>query len=286
MTGYVDAHQHLWTLTEHPQTWMNPATDGPIMRDFTTTDLAAAALPAGVARTILVQSVNDATETDDLLAAADESPLIAGVVGWVDLTARDLVDQIARWRAGPGGGRLVGFRHLVANEPDPGWLDRPDVLRGLRTVAEAGLAFDLLVKEPQLAAALRACHAVPNLRIVLDHLGNPPLVGKSLTGWVSAVRELGQLSNVSAKLSGLVTSADWKHWTVQDLAPAVELAFEAFGPARLMFGSDWPVCLLAAPYQAVVDSAEQLTSGLSMSEHDAVFRHNALDFYRVTDCLP
>jgi L-fuconolactonase len=283
MTGYVDAHQHLWTLTEHPQTWMNPATDGPIMRDFTTTDLAAAALPAGVSVTILVQSVNDATETDDLLAAADESPLIAGVVGWVDLTAPDLVDQIARWRAGPGGGRLVGIRHLVTNEPDPGWLDRPSVLRGLSTVAEAGLAYDLLVKGPQMAAALRACRAVPNLRMVLDHLGNPPLVGEPLTGWAAAVHELGRLPNVSAKLSGLVTLADWSHWTVQDLAPAVELAFEAFGAGRLMFGSDWPVCLLAAPYQVVVDSANQLTRGLSASEHDAVFRRNALEFYRLAE---
>lgn len=286
MTGYVDAHQHLWTLTEHPQTWMNPATDGAILRDFTATDLAAAALPAGVAVTILVQSVNDATETDDLLATADESPLIAGVVGWVDLTAPDLVDQIARWRAGSGGGRLVGFRHLVTNEPDPGWLDRPDVRRGLRTLAESGLAFDLLVKGPQLAAALRCCRAMPDLRFVLDHLGNPPLVGDSLTEWATGVRELGRLPNISAKLSGLVTSADWEHWTVDDLAPAVDIAFEAFGSERLMFGSDWPVCLLAASYQSVVDSAEHLTSGLSVTEHDAVFRRNALDFYRVTDSLP
>jgi L-fuconolactonase len=281
VSAYIDAHHHLWSLAEHPQTWMDPATDGPILRDFTETDLATAAEASGVTSTVVVQSVNDAAETGHLLARAAATPLIAGVVGWVDLTSPDVVDQIAAWREGVGGRHLVGFRHLVQDEPDPAWLDRPAVRAGLATLAAAGLTFDLLVKTPQLPAAIRTVHALPENRFVLDHLAKPPLAGGSLAAWSGQVRELAGAANVSAKISGLVTEADWHAWTLPDLAPAVDVALEAFGTDRLMVGSDWPVCLLAASYARVVETAELLLAGLSPPEHSRLFADNARDFYRL-----
>jgi L-fuconolactonase len=283
VTGYIDAHHHLWSLEEHPQTWMDPVRMAAIHRDFPAEELAEVAVPSGVVASVVVQTVNDDDETCHLLARAEAFPLVAGVVGWGDLTAPWLDDQIAAWRAGPGGQRLVGLRHLVHDEPDPEWLDRPDVRRGLTAVSEAGLAFDLLVKLPQLPSAVRVAQALPETRFVLDHLAKPPFRSGSLDAWADAVRLLAAQPNVSAKISGLITEADWESWTVADLAPAVDLALEAFGPDRLLFGSDWPVCLLAGSYGDVVHAAEQLLAQLSPSEHRKVFGDNARELYRLPD---
>jgi len=275
----VDAHQHLWDLSARPQDWLDGDDTAPIRRDFTEADLGAAAASAGVDRTVLVQVLPDLDETLDFLALAAGSPLIAGVVGWVDLTSPDVASDLARLRAAPGGDLLVGVRHLVQAEPDPRWLVRPDVLAGLRAVRDAGLAYDLLTLPHQLPAAVRAAQEVPDLRFVLDHLSKPDIAGGSVRLWADRLGALAASPNVVAKVSGLVTEADRERWTVADLRPYVDVALEAFGPDRLMVGSDWPVCLLAADYARVFAAAEELLSGCSPDERRQVFGGTATRVY-------
>lgn len=282
MTGSVDAHHHLWDFAVRDQDWIDPRWMARIRRDFSPADLAAAVEGTGVRSTVLVQTVAVPAETPEMLAVAAGSDLVAGVVGWVDLTAPDVADRLARLAAAPGGDRLVGVRHLVQAEADPRWLCRPDVRRGLAAVAAADLAYDLLVLPHQLPAAAETVRALPQLRIVLDHLAKPPVATGALEPWAGRLRELAAAPNVTAKLSGLVTEATWAGWTVADLRPYTDVAVAAFGPDRLMYGSDWPVCLLAAEdYRQVLGAAEQLTAGLSAAERAAVFGGTARQVYRL-----
>ncbi|MFI7498513.1 amidohydrolase family protein [Streptomyces sp. NPDC049687] len=270
----VDAHHHVWDLSVRDQDWI--AAGSPLRRDFTMDDLAPQARAAGVDRTVLVQTVTVAEETPEFLALAAEHELIAGVVGWTDLTRPDVADELARLRALPGGRYLKSVRHQVQSEPDPEWLLRQDVRRGLAAVADAGLVYDLVVVPHQLAACTRAAAALPGLTFVLDHLGKPPIASGALEPWASDVRALAALPNTVCKLSGMLTEADPASWTVEDLRPYADTVLEAFGPDRLMFGSDWPVCTLAAAYGEVVDTTARL---LSPSEHAAVLDTTAVRVY-------
>ena len=184
-----------------------------------------------------------------------------------------------RAAAGPGGERLAGIRHQVHDEPDADWLLRADVRRGLRAVADAGLSYDLLVRARELPAAVEVVRAMPDLRFVVDHLAKPPIRSGDLATWAERLAPLGALPNAWCKVSGLVTEADWSTWTTDDLRPAVDRALDVFGPGRLVFGSDWPVCLLAAPYQRVVDTARTLIAGLTTDEQAAVMGGNAIEVY-------
>ncbi|MEY9906260.1 L-fuconolactonase [Catenulispora sp. MAP12-49] len=275
----IDAHHHLWDLDVRDQPWLTGPDLAPLRRSFLAADFADAAGPAGVVSSVVVQTVTDPDETPELLATAEDSPLILGVVGWTDLTAPDAADRLARLRAGRGGDRLVGIRHQVQGEPDPDWLTRPDVLRGLAAVAAAGLVYDLVVTAGQLPAATRAAAAVPDLRFVLDHLGKPPIASGQLEPWACAVRDLAALPNTVCKLSGMVTEADWHHWTPAGLRPYADTVLDAFGPDRVMFGSDWPVCTLAASYDEVVATAGELTAALTEAERRSVFAGTAADVY-------
>jgi L-fuconolactonase len=252
----VDAHHHLWDLSVRDQDWI--AEDSPIRRDFTVADLAPEAAAAGVDRTVLVQTVTVAEETPEFLALAAAHDLIAGVVGWTDLTRPDIADELARLRELPGGRYLKGIRHQVQGEPDPEWLLRADVRRGLAAVAAAGLVYDLIVLPHQLPACVEAVAALPQLTFVLDHLGKPPIASGTLEPWAADLRALAAHPNTVCKLSGMVTEADLAAWTVEDLRPYADVVLDAFGPDRLMFGSDWPVCGLAATYAQVLDAAREL----------------------------
>ncbi|MER6910256.1 amidohydrolase family protein [Streptomyces sp. NPDC000594] len=278
----VDAHHHVWDLSVRDQEWITGAAMAPIRRDFTTADLAAPARAAGVGATVVVQTVTVAGETPELLALAARDELVAGVVGWTDLTAPDVADTLARLRELPGGDRLVGIRHQVQAERDPGWLLRPEVRRGLAAVAAAGLVYDLVVTPSQLLAAAEAASRHPELVLVLDHLGKPPVAAGEREPWASRLRAFAARPNTVAKLSGLVTEADWASWRDGDLRPYAETAIEAFGAGRLMFGSDWPVCLLAAGYDRVLATARTLTGGLSTAERAAVFGEVARRVYRLS----
>jgi L-fuconolactonase len=249
----VDAHQHLWDPARRTYEWMQAPGLEPLRRPFGPDDLRAAIAPTPVERTVLVQAVPAVEETRELLATAAASRgLIAGVVGWVDLTG-DAEGEIAALRAGPGGELLVGIRHQAEDEPDPEWLLRRDVLRGLAAVERAGLVYDILVRPPQLPAATRVVRELPGLRFVLDHGGKPPIAsGDGLDRWRGLIAELADSPNVVCKLSGLVTEAD----RAADVAPVARGLVDAFGPDRLMFGSDWPVCTLKASYGEVLELAE------------------------------
>lgn len=275
----VDAHHHVWDLAVRDQDWITGEALAPLRRSFSLADLRPLAQQAGVTATVLVQTVTVAEETPELLALAAADDLVAGVVGWTDLTAPDITDTLAALRQLPGGDYLVGIRHQVQSEPDPQWLLRPDVLRGLTAVAEAGLAYDLLVLPHQLPAATAAAAQLPGLTFVLDHFAKPPVTAGELEPWGAELRALAALPNTVCKLSGLVTEADWVTWTTADLQPYADTALEAFGPDRLMFGSDWPVCTLAAGYGEVLDAARELTASLSPAEQHALFGGTACRAY-------
>jgi L-fuconolactonase len=278
----VDAHHHLWDPAARRHAWLDGLPQ--IRRPFTLADYKACAAAEGVTASVLVQVLASAEETQEFLAlaagsAADGPPVIAGVVGWADLTREDLGDELDRLRCLPGGDRLVGLRHLVQDEPDPGWLERPGVKRGLRAAGAAGLAFDLLVRPAQLPAALRTATELSDVRFVLDHGGKPEIAAGRIEPWAGLVAALAGLPNVTCKLSGLVTEAG-SGWSAGDFLTYVDRLLGSFGPGRLMFGSDWPVCMLAASYREVMALARDALGGrLSPGERDAVFGANAVGVY-------
>jgi L-fuconolactonase len=285
----IDAHQHFWNLTEHAQPWLasHPAL-APLLRNFTLADLAPLAAAGGITATVAVQTVAEPWETPELLTLAAGPGLVAGVAGWADLTAPDIADVLARLRELPGGDRLAGIRHPVLAEPDPGWLARPDVLRGLAALAAAGLAYDVVGEPRHLPAAVTAARQVPGLGFVLDHLGNPGMApGTSPEAdepWASAVTDFAALPNTTAKLSGILgvpPPPGAAPGSLAHLRPYYDFGLHAFGPNRLMFGSDWPPCTLDASYPQVIATARALTSDLSSTEQDAIFRGTARRTYRL-----
>ncbi|HEX6351318.1 MAG TPA: amidohydrolase family protein [Candidatus Dormibacteraeota bacterium] len=251
----IDAHQHFWRSIDIPG----------LERSFLPDDLRPLLAAAGVERTLLVQTRSSLEETRWFLELAAESGFVAGVIGWADLTSPDLGEQLDG---------LVGVRHQVHDEPDPNWLLRPDVIRGLGAVAAAGLPYDLLVRAPQLPAALKVASLRPELTFVVDHLAKPRIAdGPRDLEWERGLAALADLPNVFCKLSGLVTEARWSDWTLEDLGPYVERALGWFGPERLIFGSDWPVCTLAGSYQQVLEAARSLVAD------ERVFAANARRVY-------
>ncbi|WP_020661752.1 amidohydrolase family protein [Amycolatopsis benzoatilytica] len=274
----IDSHHHLWDPTRRAYPWMSGDALAPIRRPYTVGDLRAVTTAAGVHATVLAQTVPDQAETEEFLATAAAEPLVAGVVGWVDLAAPDVADRLARLgELGP----LVGIRHQVEDEPDPDWLLRPEILRGLTAVGDAGLVYDLLVGPAQLAAARQVAERLPEVRLVLDHAAKPGIAAGDWQPWADDVAALAAHDNVHCKLSGLVTEADWREWQVGHLRRYADHVFASFGPSRVMFGSDWPVCELAAAYEVVLDAAVSLTGGLSDPERLEVFEHTAKRTYRL-----
>lgn len=271
----IDAHHHLWDPADRPYPWMDDSV-APIRRRFDVDDLRAATQDTGVTRTVVVQAVHDPGETAWLL---EQPAPVAGVIGWVDLTAPDVADRIAAVRALPGGDRLVGIRHLAQDEPDPDWLGRLDVARGVRALAGAGLVFDVLVRAREHAAALALVDAVPDASFVLDHAGKPSIDGGD-PAWRGRMTDLAARPNVTCKVSGLFTEAgpDWRDRPVDRY---VREAVEQFGPERSLFGSDWPVSTLATGYAEVVQRTTDALADLSTTEHDAVFGGTAARIYLV-----
>lgn len=275
----LDSHQHLWEASCRSLPRMDgPWADPPRAR-FDHAALVAETERCGVTATVAVQATSSLRETEDLLSIAEDSEVIAGVVAWVDLAAPDADDQLARLKAARGGRKLVGIRHQVADEPDPRWLVRPAVMRGLRAVARAGLVYDLLIKPSQLAAAVELARLNPDLPLVLDHLGKPGIARLSWEPWASGLRRLAVSSNVSTKLSGLVTEADPARWRPEQIVPYVRHAIELFGPDRLLFGSDWPGCTLTLSYEGVVRLARSLVAELDGDQQAAIFAGNAERIY-------
>ena len=276
----VDAHHHVWDLSVREQTWMVGPEMDPIRRSFSIEDLAPLAAAADVTSTVLVQTVGVVDETVEFLEIAAGNDLVAGVVGWIDLTADDVATVLDGLLSRPDGSYLKAIRHQVHDEPDVDWLLRPDVQRGLAAIADAGLAYDLLTKTPHLPAAIQTARNLPQLSFVVDHISKP-VIGEPLDPWATQIRALAALPNVTCKLSGMVTEAPWDTWKPADLQPYADVVLEAFGPHRVMFGSDWPVCLLAASYAEVAQTAETLTHTLTEPEREAVFAGTATKTYNL-----
>ncbi len=272
----VDAHHHLWDPERRDYPWMTG--DAAVLRrPIGLGDLRATVEPCGVGATVAVQAASTEEETLELLALAAESDgLVTGVVGWIDLTAPDAGERLAALGAGPGGERLVGVRHAVHDEPDPDWLARDDVRRGLRAVAQAGLPYDLLLFPEHLPLATEIAAAIPDLPLVVDHGAKPHIAAGEREPWSSDLAALAEHEHVHCKLSGLVTEADGRE---QDIVSYAARLLELFGPERLMFGSDWPVCTLAASYAEVLDLARAAIAELSADEQGAVLAGTARRFY-------
>lgn len=273
----IDAHAHLWQRERTPQAWIDPITMTDIDRDFWIDDLVAMQHQAGIDGAILVQSANSAQETLDLLglaeSAANSGHAVRGVVGWIDLRA-DAPAQLATLRAAPGGGHLVGIRHLAHQDPDPEWLARPDV--DFHSLAERGLTFDLVVFPHQFSSAVTAVAANPGTRFVLDHLGNPPLPASDLTEWRTGIARLAEFDNVFVKLSGIVPHRTAGGWTIDDLREPVQASLSLFGPERMMFGTDWPLVDLATGASSWIEVVREL---IPVEDHAAVFTRTAEHFY-------
>ena len=272
----IDAHQHFWRFDPARDAWITPEM-GAIRRDFLPADLAPLLASSGIDGVVAVQADQSAAETEFLLGLSTQHAFIKGVVGWIDLRASDLVRQVAKWRGNP---RLKGFRHIAQGEPDD-FLMRDDVVRGITTIGLLGYSYDILIYPRQLAAAERLVARCPDVRFILDHCAKPPIASGDLTSWRTGFVALAAHEHVCCKLSGLVTEAAWSSWSDEQFAPVLDTALESFGAARLMFGSDWPVCLLAADYARVAASLHAWSARLSESERSCIFGGTAISAYQL-----
>lgn len=273
----IDSHHHFWNPEAREYPWL---TDPAIAKPFGPDDLRPLLEQAGIEGTVLVQTVGDLDETREFLALAADVPFIVGVVGWADLTDPQLAYTLDELKAAPGGEYLAGIRHQVHDEPDENWLGREDVQQGLSTVAEAGLVYDLLIRPQHLDESLRTAQDFPHLRFVIDHMAKPDIAGGEFDTWNALMHEFAGLENVACKLSGILTEAG-ENWSIENLHPYIRTVVDVFGPHRLMFGSDWPVSLLAADYATVVRTFREALAQLELPEDDlnAIFGRTAIHWY-------
>lgn len=274
----VDSHQHFWQVGRFDYPWMDSSVKV-LYQDYLPHQLKPILEHNGVSSTVLVQASNGVEESRWLLRLAEQNPFIAGVVGWVDLKSSEVDSQLSELSSDP---KFKGVRHLVESEPDDDWLVQPEVLRGLQRLSAHDLTYDLLVHTRHLKHVTRVADACPELRLVVDHMAKPPIESGVLTEWATALKPVAANKNIHCKLSGLVTEANWTSWQTGDLRPFVEQALELFGPERLMFGSDHPVCLLASSYDGVLNSFQDLLRDLSESDRERIFASNAKNFYRLS----
>ena len=273
----VDAHQHFWRFNSDEYDWIDDSMSV-LRRDFLPADLQAELQRSGLDGAVAVQARQTLEETKWLLQLAASSPFVLGVVGWVDLQSPYVRTQLEQLAANP---KLVGIRHVVQSEPDDRFLVQPAFLRGIAALEEFGLAYDILIYPRHLPVASEFVQRFPRQRFVLDHLAKPLIKSGSLQPWSSDLRNLARFPNVYCKLSGMVTEADWRNWKPQDIKPYLDVAMECFGPERLMIGSDWPVCTVAASYTEVMNVVSDYLSGYPQAVRNAVLGGNAVKFWNL-----
>ncbi len=273
----IDAHQHFWIYDPAEYEWIDESMAA-LRRDFLPSDLTPELESCGFAGSVAVQARQTIEETRWLLGLAERSPAILGVVGWVDLQAPDVRTQLKAFAQHP---KIVGIRHVVQSEPDPRFLLQPGFLRGISALEEFDLAYDILIYEKHLPVAAELVKRFPRQRFVLDHMAKPPIKSGDIESWADGIKRLAESANVFCKLSGLVTEADWKHWRAEQIIPYLDLAFAAFGAERLMIGSDWPVCLVAASYAEAMRVVRTYFSEQNPESRDAVFGGTAERFYKL-----
>lgn len=254
----------------------------PLRRVFGPEDLRAELIAAGVTGTILVQTMSSLDETVSFLEIADRTDFVGGVIGWADLTSPAFGDDLQRLSDRPDGRWLVGLRHQVHDETDPRWLLRGDVRRGLAEIGRRGLAYDLLIRPRELPAALQTVADFPEIRFVIDHIAKPDIAGGAFATWAERMEAFGpHRSHVWCKLSGMITEARWTSWSHADIAPYAQHMLDIFGADRCMFGSDWPVCLLAGEYARVLELVDRCTAELAPEERAWIFSGSAIEAYRL-----
>lgn len=280
----IDSHHHLWDLSIRPQEWMVGDNMDSVRRNFDADDLRAAIAGTGIEKTILVHATTTHDETYEMLALAETDSTIIGVVGWVAIDSADATKECEKYLAAPGGKYLKGIRDVAQDLPDSNYLAKPQSIRTVQELGKMGLTYDILTKTPELRAGIELVRACPDVQFILDHISKPYIAKGELEPWKSLITELASFENVSCKISGMVTEAKWNNWNDSDFAPYVDHIIESFTPKRIMFGSDWPVALLATQnYSDVVRLAEKLTSQLSDSEKASFWGGHATDKYKVTN---
>lgn len=272
---HIDSHQHFWKYSPTEYPWIGAGMER-IAHDFVPADLEAVAGPHEIRGSVAVQARQSAEESRWLLELADANPIIRGVVGWVDLRSADVADELARFAVHD---KFVGVRHVVQDEPDPRFLLGDAFVRGLGHLHHFDLVYDLLLYPPQLPAAAELVGRLPEQPFVLDHLAKPRIKTGAITEWRSDIESLARHENVTCKLSGMVTEAAWRQWQQADFVPYLDVALAAFGPERLMFGSDWPVCLVAGEYAEVVGIVKDFIAALSAAEQEAIWGGTATHVY-------
>jgi len=277
MNMIIDAHQHFWQLSRpFNYAWLDAPALAPIRRDFLPEDLAPLIRAAGVERTIFVQTQHNLDENRWVLGLAEQHAFLAGVVGWVDLASEECERQVLEFKRHP---KFVGIRHITQDEPDDDFMVRTEVLRGLAVLEAHAMPFDLLLYVKHLRHVPTLARRLPALKMVIDHLAKPCIKHRRIDDWLPHFKAAAAYPNIYCKLSGLVTEADWQQWTVDDLRPYVQTAVELFGPERCMFGSDWPVCELAANYLQVYETLRDIVAPLGDDEQALIFGGTAARFY-------
>lgn len=277
----IDAHQHFWIYNESEFGWIDDSMAA-LRRDFLPTDLEPELKACQFHGSVVVQTRQTLEETRWLLTLAERHASILGVVGWADLSSPDVEQQLKMLKRHP---KLVGVRHIVQSEPDDRFLLRPEILRGIAILEQFDLTYDILIYAKHLPVARAFVEKFPRQRFVLDHMAKPPVKDQQIESWARGIRELAAFPNLFCKLSGLVTEAEWQHWTKDQIRPYLDVAFDAFGPERLMIGSDWPVCLVAATYRKTIGLVEDYISERAPERADDVLGGNAQRFWRLPSPL-
>ena len=275
----IDSHHHVWDLSVREQGWMVGEALNPIKKNFSINDLRQAITGCGIDKTVVVQTVTNYDETPELLELADTDDLVAGVVGFLKIDADDAIAQLDSYQPLRGFKYLVGIRDIAHDYEDVKYLSKPQVVKNVQELGRRGLVYDLLTKTPHMRAAIDLVKACPNTKFVLDHISKPYIAKADMQPWADQITELASFENVVVKVSGLFTEADWKNWKKEDFWPYLEHITKSFTPNRMMFGSDWPVCLLAATYKQSIDLVEEFTSKFSESEKNAFWAGTANKAY-------
>jgi L-fuconolactonase len=278
----IDAHQHFWQVARRDYAWLTEDAFPALYRDFDPSDLAPLIERCGIDATVLVQGAETASETDFLLGIADATPFVAGVVGWGDLLAADAPARVERLA---GRSKLVALRPMLEILADDEWILNPRLAPGIRAMEQCGLCFDALIRPRHLPVLNRFLANHPNLPVVIDHAAKPDIAGEEIEAWSRQIHEVAACSGAFVKLSGLATEAA-PDWTADTLRPYAEALFDAFGPQRIMWGSDWPVLNVAGDYEGWHAAAQSLTAELSADDRDWVFGRTAARFYRLAERLP
>jgi L-fuconolactonase len=280
----IDSHHHLWDLSIRPQDWMTGENMQSVRRNFDVSDLKDAIAGTGIEKTILVHATTTYAETYELLEIAKSDSTIIAVVGWLQIDSPDAIKECEKYLQAPSGQYLKGIRDVAQDLPDSDYLSKPQSIATVQQLGKMGLSYDILTKTPELKAAIELVRACPDVRFILDHISKPYIARQEFEPWKSLITELASFENVSCKISGMVTEANWNNWKISDYTPYVDHIIESFTPQRLMFGSDWPVALLSAQsYADVVSLASSLTNVLSKDENELFWNKNATQAYQITN---